>query len=365
MVNNKAGIGIIGAGLIGVLHSSNMRTVIDELLLPVELVHAADLEEGKASRLKELYGFRKTTNDPCEVIKDEHVNAVMVCTWTSEHREWVEAAAREKKHVFCEKPLGFDAGEAMAMARAVEEAGVINQVGLVLRQGPVWNVLRGRVRSGDLGLPLTAVFRDDQCFPIKGAHPSRWRKDREKAGHGTLIEHSIHDLDLLEWIFGPVKSLRARTACRFGHPDIEDLAHVYLEFDSGMSAALVSVWHDVLRRHSNRRVEVFHQHAFHALESEFTGPLQVMQGEGDIECVPEDEVNKEFWEMRGIREPLREISKRFGALQAYIFLNAVLEQRPAEPGFRTAVRAHRLVDACYRSADADVRIEVDREGGLT
>lgn len=352
-MGEKLGIGLIGAGLIGTLHSISLRMAIDRLGLPVELSHVADLDSDRRARFKDAFGFGKCSSSWEDLVADDAVDAVFICTWTSEHPAMVKAAAGEKKHVFCEKPLAFDAAEAASMQGCVEAAGVTSQVGLVLRQAPVWNVLRDQLQKGGTGFPITSVFRDDQCFPIKGAHPSEWRKDPARAGHGTIIEHSIHDLDLIEWMMGRVVSVEARTASRFGHPGIEDLAQVSLELESGMTCYLASVWHDVLNRHSNRRIEVFHRDCFWGLESEFTGPIQRMAGEGGLETMSEEEVNARFWELRGMEDPAeRELSVVFGAYQDYLFLKAALVGEPADPDFRVAVRAHQLVDACYQSAGA-------------
>ena len=53
------------------------------------------------------------------------------------------------------------------------------------------------VASGRHGRPLATTLRDDQYFPIQGQYGSTWRKDVAAAGGGTLIEHSIHDVDVL------------------------------------------------------------------------------------------------------------------------------------------------------------------------
>ncbi|HUT52909.1 MAG TPA: Gfo/Idh/MocA family oxidoreductase [bacterium] len=357
MAATELGVGLVGAGLIGSLHGLCLRAAIERARLPVKLVHVADVDARKAERFRRGFGFARSSGDAEAVLRDPEVDAVYVCTWTSEHPRLVMAAAAEKKHVFCEKPLAVTAREAALMHEAVKRAGVTHQVGLVLRQGPVWNALRHELGKNGHGLPLALVFRDDQCFPIKGAHPSAWRKDAGKAGHGTLIEHSIHDLDLLEWMFGPVSSVQARTASRFGHRDIEDLARVDLEFQSGMAGSLVSVWHDVEQRHSNRRLEIFHEKTFCAVEAEFTGEIQIMRGAGRMETWSESQVNERFWELRGIADPaIRELSLMIGALADYLFLKAVLDGEPASPGFEAAVRAHELVDACYESAATGDRI---------
>ena len=64
---------------------------------------------------------------------------------------------------------------------------------------------------------MAAIFRDDQYFPIQGTYASQWRADVTQAGGGCLIEHSIHDVDILRFCFGEVDELSARTANFSGH----------------------------------------------------------------------------------------------------------------------------------------------------
>src|SRR5581483_2883895 len=114
----------------------------------------------------------------------------------------------------------------------------------------VFRAMAEAVRSGRYGAPLAAVFRDDQYFPIQGMYGSTWRADVTKAGGGTLIEHSIHDVDVLTALLGEPVTVAARTACRFRHAGIEDVADLTIEYESGAIASLVSVWHQVTSRPS-------------------------------------------------------------------------------------------------------------------
>ena len=59
---------------------------------------------------------------------------------------------------------------------------------------------------------IAVTMRDDQDFPIRGAHPSAWRNDPSLTAGGTLIEHSVHDFDILTWMFGPVAASTAARA---------------------------------------------------------------------------------------------------------------------------------------------------------
>src|SRR6202035_2200797 len=194
------------------------------------------------------------------------------CTPTSAHGQAVEAAATAGRAVFCEKPLATDLAGALALTDVVTDAGVPAQAGLVLRSAPVFRALRDLVRSGELGRPMAAVFRDDQYFPIQGRYGSKWRADVTQAGGGCLIEHSIHDLDILRFCFGEVAQLSAHVASFAGYEDIEDLATVSLQFVSGASAELVSVWYDITTRGSTRRVELFFERGLVWLDDDLVGP---------------------------------------------------------------------------------------------
>ena len=194
---------------------------------------------------------------------------------------------------------------------------------------------------------MAAVFRDDQYFPIQGTYASRWRADATQAGGGCLIEHSIHDVDILRYCFGDVASVVARTANHAGHPGIEDTAAVTLSFASGFEAQLTSIWHDILSRGSTRRLEVFCREGMVWLDDEFRGPLHVQTSEGtEVRACPSPP-----WV-----DALPLADDEVGlAVRAYVeadraFLDAVAAGRPPEPGLDVALEAHRLVDAAYRSA---------------
>src|SRR5262245_66144696 len=93
----------------------------------VTAVHDPDVE--RAREFAARYGAAVTGEDALL----DHVDAVYVTTWTSEHPRLVEKAAARGKAIFCEKPLAVNAALAEQMVASVEKAGVINQVGLVLR----------------------------------------------------------------------------------------------------------------------------------------------------------------------------------------------------------------------------------------
>jgi predicted dehydrogenase len=171
---------------------------------------------------------------------------------------------------------------------------------------------------------------------------STWRQDPAKAGAGTLLEHSIHDLDILEHLLGPATSVACRTATFHELAGIDDVADVSLAFANGATASLTSVWHDVDERGSLRRVEVFAERLFAVVEGDWLGPVRWRFAGDEEESVLEGEALVAEVKRRGVR-----LGNQDGS-----FLRAVRTGSPPWPSLRDAVRAHVLADACYASAAA-------------
>ena len=342
-------IGFVGSGLIAWAHGLGLKAMIDDGVLDASLVAVFDERARRAERFAEAVsaGGERAVSVAGAAEVAARCDALYVCTPTSAHREAVDAALAAGCAVFCEKPLATDLAGAASVVDAVQTAGVPSQCGLVLRSAPVFRALRDLIASGTLGAPMAAVFRDDQYFPIRGTYASQWRADASQAGGGCLIEHSIHDLDILRFCFGEVDVVTARTANHAGHPGVEDLASVSLRFGSGLEAQLTSVWHDIMSRGSTRRVEVFCREGMVWLDDEFRGPLHLQTSDAsEVRPCPSPE-----WV-----DHLPLADDEIGlALKAYVeadraFVDAVVTGAKPEPGLEEALVAHELVDAAYRSA---------------
>src|SRR5437763_8739269 len=130
------------------------------------------------------------------------------------------------------------------------------------------------------GRVMSVVFRDDQFLPTQGMYGSTWRGEVAKAGGGTLLEHSVHDVDVLEWLVGSIESVNARSASFHGLDGIEDVVSASVRFAGGALGALVSVWHDVLARPSLRRIEVLCERAWCCVEGDWWGPVRWTRADG-------------------------------------------------------------------------------------
>ena len=346
-------IGIVGCGHIATVHSFALRQLGDAGLIDARVVATFDTEPERATGLARHHDALPYARLD-DLVAD--VDVVWVCTWTAAHAEAVCAAGARARAVFCEKPL------APTLVAAEQLAGVLarvpHQVGLVLRYAPVFRAAADLVAAGKYGRPLMTVLRDDQYFPIQGFYASGWRADVGKAGGGTLLEHSIHDVDVLRWVLGDAagepREVTARTASMFEHPGIDDATTVTFRYGDGSSATIISVWHQILSRGSRRRFEVFCEEALLWTDDDYLGPLHVdtRHGEEVVESPPPPWIDR-FEVAEALAKPLAQYAEPSKA-----FLDGLARdgaRARGSPDVGVAIAAHRLVDRAYRSAAAGGR----------
>ena len=245
-------------------------------------------------------------------------------------------------------------------ARARRRADA-DRIGAALLGG-VLRVCGALAQRPEMGAPMAVVFRDDQCFPIRGVHDTAWRSDRALTAGGTLIEHGVHDLDLLTWLFGPVARLRAWQQNRAGHRGVEDYVAVEIEFDTGLRAQLVNC----LAQHAAAPV----QSAPGGVLRQRLSRQRSRHGGADRRAARRRPRSRSFRSTRSCADswlipPGRSTRWRawFGIpylLQDLCFVESLLADRAPAPDIRAGLEAQRLVEAVYAAARSGEEIEVAR-----
>ena len=350
-------IGVIGAGLMGTAHGKAIRYCLKNGLVDGELVAICESDPARRDGYAKASGARIVTDDAGALIGSPEVNTVYICTPTYNHRELALQALSAGKALFCEKPLAFTAEDAAVMRDAAKRAGVTHQVGLVMRFSAVMNVTRELVREPAAGRAMAAVMVDDQFFPIQGHYNSTWRGDVALVGAGTLLEHAIHDVDVLVWYFGRVQRVYGVIRNFFGKEGIEDVSSATLEFAGGPVVSHVSVWHNLLHRGSSRRMNILCEHGqFSWDDDDWSGAIRAeTNAAGCRHELSRDDVAARYAASGAVPGALRPLivagySGQDYLQEDYAFLKAVSEDRPAYPDFDVAVYAHQVVDAIYASA---------------
>ena len=220
--------GIIGAGMIGHFHAKAITAMTGG-----ELHSVFDLRGDAAEKLAVEYGG-KAYSDLTAFLADPELEVVTVGTPSGAHLDPSLAALNAGKHVICEKPLEItteriDQLIAAAKANGKTVAAVLNR-----RFHPGMDAFKKAADEGRFGKLTSAScyvkWYRDQAYYDSAAWRGTWALD----GGGALMNQSIHTIDALLYLAGPVKAVQANTAC-LAHTDIEveDIAVAILEFENG------------------------------------------------------------------------------------------------------------------------------------
>ncbi|NJN40418.1 MAG: Gfo/Idh/MocA family oxidoreductase [Gammaproteobacteria bacterium] len=175
-----------------------------------------------------------------ELLKDRKVNAVVLATPHSMHVQQIIAAARRRRHIFCEKPLALKKTEAVRAVKAVEKKGVTLGLGYNRRLHPAMTDLRERVRSGALGtiLHVEGTMTSPNALMLK---PEHWRANNEETPCGGLTPMGVHFVDALIDNFGEVEDVYCMSMRRAVQIETDDTTTVLFRMKEGMSAYLVTM----------------------------------------------------------------------------------------------------------------------------
>lgn len=183
----KVKIGIIGAGRIGEIHAKNIVTMIKN----AELLAVADSFEDRAKEFARKYEVPQCFNDYTVMLENTEIDAVLICSNTSGHKEAIIKAAEQGKAIFCEKPIALSMEETDEALAVVEKNKVLMQVAFMRRFDPAIFAAKQEIQKGTIGEPLVmrSISRDPEGPSL----------DYVGLSGGFFVDSSIHDIDLSRW----------------------------------------------------------------------------------------------------------------------------------------------------------------------
>jgi UDP-N-acetyl-2-amino-2-deoxyglucuronate dehydrogenase len=222
------GVGISGAGMISAVHAEALGELRD-----ARLVAVAAARQVTGRKLAETHGAEWHAELEGLLARPD-VDVVILCTPSGLHPGQAVAAARAGKHVVTEKPMATTLEGADRMIRACREAGVTLSVIFQYRFNRDALRLKRAVEAGLFGrLVLGNAFvhwhRTQAYYEERGGWRGTWALD----GGGALMNQSIHAIDLLQWMLGPVESVSAYADTLAHDIEVEDTASAALRFASG------------------------------------------------------------------------------------------------------------------------------------
>jgi predicted dehydrogenase len=206
----------------------------------VDLIGVADLDAERGERFARAY---ETAFYPAyEELLKAGPDGVIICSENSRHRPLVEMAAAAGAHVLCEKPLATTVPDARAIVDACEKAGVLLMTAFPMRFSTPILELKARLDGGDLGQVYCFNATNNGELPTKHRV---WFVDRELAGGGALMDHTVHLVDMMRWYLdSEVQEVYAQTNKIFhaAEVEVETGGLELLTFQNGVFASIDASW---------------------------------------------------------------------------------------------------------------------------
>ena len=247
-------VAIIGCG--GIAFGKHMPSL--SKLDNVELVAFCDIIEERAQRAAKEYGTEdaKVYTDYKELLKDETIELVHVCTPNKSHADITVAALESGKHVMCEKPMAKTAADARRMLEAAKRTGKKLTIGYQGRHRTDSQYLYNECRAGELG---DIYYAKAHAVRRRGVPTWGVFLNEEEQGGGPLIDIGTQALDLTLWMMDNYKpkyvvgsvyhklSQTENAANAFGSWDpkeftVEDSAFGFIVMENGATIVLESSW---------------------------------------------------------------------------------------------------------------------------
>ena len=225
-------VALLGAGRIGVMHARLLAS-----LPGVELL-VADVDEARAASVAVDVGGRAMPSVAAAVAE---ADALAIASSTDTHADLVRAGIARGVPMFCEKPLAKDLAGSIALARELDAAGTVLQLGFQRRFDAGYMEARRMVASGDLGtVYLARLAGHDPAPPAEAYIP---------ASGGLLRDFSVHDFDIIRWLLdAEVDEVYADGAVRgfpmFAKYGDVDSAVATLKMSNGVLVAMTASRHD-------------------------------------------------------------------------------------------------------------------------
>ncbi len=325
-------VGVIGSGKIAELHMKGY------VAAGAEVVALCDVDSGLLARRQLEWNVPTGYQTYEELLADDSIEAVSICTPNSSHHPIALAAAASGKHVLVEKPISMQLGEAEEMIEACAAAGVVLQVGHHMRSWAAASKAKELIDAGAIGAVTFCRLRQAHDWSgdsqVRGVFGSK-----ALSGGGTLLDNGCHLFDLARHFAGDVRDVFARTATLKFDIEVEDTAVSSLGFASGAIGQVEVAW-----------TATGWQEAFWVFGTEGSLECDNRVGGSNVRVHPYRHAGATTWaepdlatyDLRGLPAHTQHVAN---------FLAAIDGERDVVCTGRDGLEAVRLVLASYTSAD--------------
>ena len=229
---------MVGAGRVAKVHTRSITRHIPA----GEVVAVVDPFEGVRQSLAQEYQIEHAYASLEQALESQPFEAVVITTPTPTHQALAVLAAQQGKHVFLEKPMALNLAECDAVQAAVQQQGVLLQIGFMRRFDPEFSSAAERIQAGEIGQPMMV-----KSLTHGPGLPPAWARDL-RTSNGMLAEVNSHDWDTVRWLVGAnyqrvyteVANFKG-AANQVDTPNFYDNTLVNIRFESGALGSISGI----------------------------------------------------------------------------------------------------------------------------
>lgn len=332
--------GVIGCGGI-----ADRRTLPGMMLAEnAELIAVMDANKEAAERCKEKYNAKYAFDTVEELLALDEIQAVYIASPVFCHKEQAFAAAKAKKDILIEKPVGLTAAEAEEIADFCNAQGVKLGVGFMMRFHAYHEKMKEIVSSGKIGEIVSARAQFTCWYPEM---ENCWRQDIKLSGGGALMDMGVHCIDLIRYITGlEVKEAAGICGNQIFKYSVEDAGAVIMRLENG-AIAYVDAAFNIPDEAAKCKLELYGTKGSIFAQ----GTLSQVEG-GTIEVLcADDSAGYDAAQNRSIAQPM-DVQVEFGNMytkEITYFGEAVVGKREVPITAADAIASQKVVEAAYQS----------------
>lgn len=206
-------IGILGFGSMGKTHLYSVRNIpfFFSGKHDYEVTYVCTSKEETAKAASEQYGIPNYTDNENDVIYNDEIDVVDICTPNIYHYETAKKAILAGKHVYCEKPLAVTYGQAMELADLAKQKGVI--CGIVFNNRFLSPILKAKalIDEGKVGRVISFSIKYLHSSALDTEKKAGWKQNKDVCGGGVLFDLGSHAVDLIYYLLGEVDSVLGKS----------------------------------------------------------------------------------------------------------------------------------------------------------
>ncbi len=372
-------IGLLGFGSMGRTHSwavENIKFYYKDVPFDAKIKGVYTRTPETREMAAKTFGFDIAAASEDELIYNDHIDIIDVCTPNISHYETLKKAINAGKHIYCEKPLCVNSAQAYEIAELADKRGVVGKIVFNNRYMSAMLAAKKLVDDGKLGriLSFRCTYLHSSCTDLNKA--AGWKQNRDICGGGVLFDLGSHAIDLVYHICGKFKEVNGRAQVAFPtrpgmdgklwQTNADEAFYMIAELECG-AVGTIEASKIAVGANDDLTLEVYGTNGsirYNLMDPNYLyfydntkpgGDFGGERGFTKIECVSRYAAPAGIFP--GIKAPTGWLRGHLGSM--YDFLDAVYRNdRQSHPNFDDASHVQRVMEAGYESSVSGCFVKV-------